>query len=174
MFFQNEILGDMKKLDFKINNKIDSSINELKTKINESYNQNKILNEKLEEILSLININSDKNQEIEKLIKFKSKMEDLTETINSKTEKLKKEIQDTNFKYDKILDWNLTLPGIIGTEKSKYKSLRDFLDFLNKTIHTLNTNKDKNNIDLKGYKEKLETNIKSFGLQIDNVTNKFK
>ena len=39
MFFQNEILGDMKKLDIKINNKLDSSIEELKTKINESHNQ---------------------------------------------------------------------------------------------------------------------------------------
>ena len=174
MFFQNEILGDMKKLDIKINNKIDSSIEELKTKINESHNQNTILNAKLVEILTLINTNNDKNQEIEKLIKFKSKMEDLTETINSKTEKLKKEIEDTNFKYDKILDFNLTLPGIIGTEKSKYKSLRDFLDYLNKTIHSLNTSKDKNNIDLKSYKDKLETLIKSFSLQIDNVTNKFK
>jgi hypothetical protein len=101
-------------------------------------------------------------------------MENLIETINSKTDKLKKEIQDTNFKYDKLLDWNLTLPGIIGTEKSKYKSLRDFLDFLNKTIHTLNTNKDKNNIDLKSYKDKIENLIKSFSLQIDNVINKFK
>ena len=176
MFFQNEILSDLKKLESKLNGKIDLSIEEIKEKLNENDTKNTALSEKFDDLTNLLNNNNDKdkNEEIKKLQKFKTTMEDFTSKIRIKTDKLENEIDNTNYKFDKILNWNLTLPGIIGTEKCKFKSLREFLDFTNKTIQTLNTNKDKNNIDLKSYKEKLETNIRSFGLQIDNVTNKFK
>ena len=176
MFFQNEILSDLKKLETKLNNKLDLSIEEIKVKLTENDTKNANLSEKFEDLTNLLNNNNDKdkNDEIKKLQKFKSNMEEFTSKIRIKTDKLETELDNTNYKFDKILNWNLTLPGIIGTEKCKFKSLREFLDFTNKTIQTLNTNKDKNNIDLKSYKDKLETNIRSFGLQIDNVTNKFK
>ena len=172
MFFQNEILGDIKKLEQKINNKIESSIEELKIKVNDLRNTN--LYERYENITSMLHSNHEKSEQVDKLLKFKTKIEEFAGKLNNKTDKLEKELEDSTNKFDKILNYNLTLPGIIGNEKCKYKNLRDFLDYINKTIHTLSTNKDKNNIDLKGYKEKLETNIKSFGLQIDHVTNKFK
>ncbi len=52
MFFQNEILGDMKKLEQKINSKIESSIEELKTKVNDLRNTN--LQKKYENTTSML------------------------------------------------------------------------------------------------------------------------
>ena len=174
MFFQNEFLGDIKKLELKIYNKIDSSNNELKEKVINIENNIKTLSDKYEELFVLFNENKEKNEEIDKLNQFKSKIDEITSKNASKIEQLEKDIEDSNFKFDKIFDMNLTLPGIIGTEKCKYKNLRDFLDYANKSINLLLTNKDKNIIDFRGYKDKLETTIKNFNLQIDNVTNKYK
>jgi hypothetical protein len=176
MFFQNEVLGDMKKLESKLNSKIEASIEELKSLFSQNDTKNNILNEKFEEFFNSMNSQNKKNnnEDIEKLKKIQTNIEELIMKLDIRTEKLEKEIDNTNFKFDKILNWNLTLPGIIGTETSKFKSLRDFLEYINKTLQILNTNKDKNIIDLKSYKEKLENNIKSFGLQIDYVTNSFK
>ena len=174
MFFQNELLGDIKKLELKIFNKIDSSNDDLKEKVLNSEKNIKELSDKYTELLLLINKNKDKNEEIEKLIQFKSKVNDITSRNSSKIEQLEKDLRNTNYKFDKILDINLTLPGIIGTEKCKYKNLRDFLEYVYKSINILSTNKDKNIIDFKGYKDKLETTIKNFNLQIDNVISKYK
>ena len=174
MFFQNELLGDIKKLELKIFNKIDSSNDDLKEKVLNSEKNIKELSDKYAQLLLLINTNKDKNEEIEKLIQFKSKVNDITSRNSSKIEQLEKDLRNTNYKFDKILDINLTLPGIIGTEKCKYKNLRDFLEYVYKSINILSTNKDKNIIDFKGYKDKLETTIKNFNLQIDNVISKYK
>ena len=176
MFFQNEVLGDIKKLEAKLNIKFNTSIEELKLLLSQNDSKNNILHEKFEELTNLMNFQNkkDDNEIIQKLKKNLSKTEELTGKLDVKIEKLENELDNTNFKFDKILNWNLTLPGIIGTETCKFKSLREFLDYINKTIQTLNNNKEKNNIDLKSYKEKLENIIKSFNLQIDSVTNTFK
>ena len=156
MFFQNEVLGDIKKLEAKLNIKFNTSIEELKLLLSQNDSKNNILHEKFEELTNLMNFQNkkDDNEIIQKLKKNLSKTEELTGKLDVRIEKLENEIDNTNFKFDKILNWNLTLPGIIGTETCKFKSLREFLDYINKTIQILNNNKEKNNIDLKSYKEK--------------------
>ena len=174
MFFQNEILSDIKKLESKINLKIDKQIEDLKQKIIHSEKTTKNLSDKYEELFTLTHTFKDKNEEIDKILQFHSKVEDITSRNTSKIEKFEKDIGNISFKYDKILNMNLTLPGIIGTEKCKYKNLRDFLDYANKSIHILMTHKDKQIIDFRSYKDRLETTIKNFNLQIDHVINKYK
>ena len=174
MFFQNEILTDIKKLESKINIKIDKQIEDLKQKIMNSEKTTKTLSDKYDELFALSHSFKDKNEEINKILQFYSKVEDITSRNTSKIEKFEKDIGNITFKYDKILNMNLTLPGIIGTEKCKFKNLRDFLDYANKSIHILMSHKDKQIFDFRGYKDKLDTTIKNFNLQIDHVINKYK
>ncbi len=174
MFFQNEILADIKKLESKINLKIDKQIEDLKQKIIHSEKTTKTLSDKYDELFALTHIFKDKKEEIDKILHFHSQVEDITSRNTSKIEKFEKDIGNITYKYDKILNFNLTLPGIIGTEKCKFKNLRDFLDYANKSIYILMTHKDKQIIDFRGYKDKLDTTIKNFNLQIDHVINKYK
>ena len=83
--------------------------------------------------------------------------------LNNLREDYNKSIQ----KYDKICLDNLELPGYIG-KYSKYKNCQVFFDEVIKELNKLNSYREKNIIDLKAYKEKLEQIIKTFNSLVDN------
>ena len=83
--------------------------------------------------------------------------------INNLREDYNKSVQ----KYDKIYLDNLELPGYIG-KYSKYKNCQVFFDDIIKELNKFNSYKEKNSIDLKAYKEKLELIIKTFNTLVDN------
>ena len=83
--------------------------------------------------------------------------------INNLREEYNKSVQ----KYDKIYLDNLELPGYIG-KYSKYKNCQVFFDEVIKEINKLNSYKEKNTLDLKAYKDKLELIIKTFNTLVDN------
>ena len=70
-------------------------------------------------------------------------------------------------KYDKIYLDNLELPGYIG-RCAKYKNCQNFFLDVIKDLAKLNKYKEKNMIDLKLYKEKLESIINSMNSILDN------
>ena len=70
-------------------------------------------------------------------------------------------------KYDKIYLDNLELPGYIG-KFAKFKNCQMFFEHVIKEIDKINQYKEKNNLDLKAYKEKLDGIIKSFHLLVKN------
>ena len=77
MFFQNEVLGDIKKLEAKLNIKFNTSIEELKLLLSQNDSKNNILHEKFEELTNLMNFQNkkDDNEIIQKLKKNLSKTE---------------------------------------------------------------------------------------------------
>ena len=70
-------------------------------------------------------------------------------------------------KYDKIYLDNLELPGYIG-KFAKFKNCQAFFDFVIREIDKTNLYKEKNNIDLKNNKDRLDNTIKSFNLLFKN------
>ena len=70
-------------------------------------------------------------------------------------------------KYDKIYLDNLELPGYIG-KFAKFKNCQSFFDFLIREIDKTNLYKEKNNLDIKNYKERLDNTIKTFNLLFKN------
>ena len=83
--------------------------------------------------------------------------------LNNLREEYNKSVQ----KYDKIYLDNLELPGYIG-KYSKYKNCQVFFEEVIKEINKLNSYKEKNILDLKAYKDKLELIIKTFNTLVDN------
>ena len=65
------------------------------------------------------------------------------------------ELSSAKIKYNKIFIDNLTVPGYIG-EYSQYKTLREYLSVNISQVSSLVTYKDKMDLDLKQYKDKLE------------------
>ena len=70
-------------------------------------------------------------------------------------------------KYDKIYLDNLELPGFIGPY-AKFKNCKTFFDYVLREFNKINQYKEKNIMDVKAYKEKLENIIKSINLLIKN------
>ena len=71
------------------------------------------------------------------------------------------DLNKAKIKYDKIFIDNLTVPGYIG-EYSQFKTLRNYIEHNISTVTMLISNKEKNEIDLKSYKDKLESIIVQF------------
>jgi len=83
--------------------------------------------------------------------------------INNLSQDFIKSVQ----KYDKIYLDNLELPGYIG-KFAKFKNCQSFFDFLIREIDKINLYKEKNNLDIKNNKDRLENTIKSFNLLFKN------
>ena len=81
------------------------------------------------------------------------------------------ELSSAKLKYDKIFIDNLTVPGYIG-EYSQYKTLREYLSVNISQVSSLVTYKDKMDLDLKQYKDKLESLIFQFTQSFSEIKTK--
>ena len=168
LFFQNEILGDMKKIETKINDRMN--------KISSILDTQKFLNEKnINELKSMIQNITVKKEEKPDLTQFDNKLKEAIQNMQEQTGKLEirfnilnKDFQNACFRYDKTISTNLIIPGIIGAG-CPYDNLRIFLEYINTKLAELNKEKDKNVLDTKLYKEKLENLIKLNQKQLETM-----
>ena len=172
MFFQNEVLMDIKKLDHKLNGKIDEKNNELNDKITKTEQKVSILVTQISEVLNSIATNKSYEDKIANFVNFKQKTEESLFVFESKIHTLEKDISNAVYKFDNIINNTILVPGLIGNS-CKYPSVKAFLNYTNKSILELISFKEKNIIDLKSYKSKLESIIQQFNLQIENIQTKF-
>ena len=172
IFFQNEILEDMKKLENKINNIIISNSNNLLEKVNLNKNNIEATNKKIFEIIKLVN-NEDEKIKINSYIdKFKTKIDEFTFANDTKMTSLEKQLNELSFKYDKLIISNLTCPGFIG-KGCEYSNLRSFLEYLREKLKELFNARDSQYREMRIYKEKLETLINQLKLQMNLNEAKF-
>ena len=172
MFFQNEVLMDIKKLDHKLNGKIDEKNNELTDKITKTEQKVSLLLTQISELMNSIATNKSNDDKIKDFISFKQKTEESLYLYESKIHSIEKDISNAVYKFDSVINNTILVPGLIGNS-CKYPSVKAFLNYTNKTIIELLSFKEKNIVDLKSYKSKLENIIQQFHLQIENVQTKF-
>ena len=138
-------------------NKIEKNFEQYANTLNKNYtniiNSQANLNSKLDKIKDY---ESFYNQTNDKLISHEIRLNNIRDDLSKATQK-----------YDKIYLDNLELPGYIG-RCAKYKNCQIFFNDVIKEINSLNQFKEKNIIDLKSYKDKLENIIKSFNILVDN------
>ena len=127
----------------------------------------KILNSNYNNIIgSQANINT----ELDKLKNYESfcnKTNDKLISHEIRINNIREDFSKATQKYDKIYLDNLELPGYIG-RCAKYKNCQFFFNDIIKELSSLNQYKEKNILDLKSYKEKLENIIKSINILVDN------
>ena len=137
--------------------KTEKDYSELTKRINDNY-------------LEVLSSQAQINNRLDKLNAFESfsmKANDQLISHEIRLNNLREEYNKSVQKYDKIYLDNLELPGYIG-KYSKYKNCQVFFEDVIKEINKLNSYKEKNIIDLKAYKEKLEQIIKTFNTLVDN------
>jgi len=172
LFFQNEILTDVKKVETRINERIAQTTDFIDQQNQKIENKFKEINSRFESILNQMQ-EKDTSLKFETLIQqIKHKIDESISKIEIKLNLLDKDLSDACFKYDKAISNNLKVPGLIGSS-CPYDSLRPFLEFINRKLSELLKSKDKQTLDLKKYKEKMESMMGQNKTQLDTVQNKF-
>ena len=172
IFFQNEFLQEMKKLENKFNEKF--------SQILKSFQNEKLVTEQkfhfYDDKISSLTIAMETNTDFQIIKKdFEKLKEQIKEERISNTNRLfylERDLSDACFKYDSMLSSFVSIPGIIG-KGCKYSEIKIFFEFIDKKLHELINQRDRSNIDLEKYKKKLETLIGQFRLQIDSSQNKY-
>ena len=171
IFFKNEILSDIKKIESKFTDKL-FQINDLISQTNfKIENKQKDLYAKYDLLSSQLHEKKNKESFETALLPFKQKIEDSISKLGINLNILEKDFGNSCYKYDKIFSNNFNVPGLIGNG-CPYDSLRPFLEYINLKITELLKAKEKQTFDLKKYKEKLETIINNNKTQFETAQNK--
>ena len=171
-------IKEIKFLKDDIMNYFKQKFEEYSTKLDENISKITQIEKNFEIMTESININYNKiiktqatmQSELDKLKNYDSFSKNVKDRLVSheiRLNNIREDFSKATQKYDKIYLDNLELPGFIG-RCAKYKNCQIFFEDVIKNLATLNLFREKNIIDLKSYKEKLENIIKTFHILVDN------
>ena len=169
--FKNDILKDVRSMKSSLAEKYLILEANLKEKINHFDLTIKTFEQKIFELSKLITIDKTMKEKVESLCEFKEESRDnifkQRAKLNELDNKVTKEINRIN---DILLD-SVIYPGIIGGN-SKYKNFHEFMDYVMKELGEITLIKDKNGMDLRPFKKKIEQTVDAFKIQINNMYSK--
>ena len=165
--FKDNILSLLKERDKFFLDKL----SEYKTstdKIKFDFNsENKLSNSKFSKIIDTQAKMTSRLDQLSDYENFVTKTNDKLVSHDIRLTNIRNDFSLATQKYDKIYLDNLELPGYIG-RCAKYKTCQSFFLDVIKDLAKLNIYREKNIIDLKMYKDKLETIISSMNSILDN------
>ena len=142
--FKNDILKDIRNLDKKITEQIkkkndlyDSAIEDLIKKLEKLEKENNASSYSIIEIKSKLSGFND-------FITFRQNIDNRIYSLEMKIKIFFDEINRIKTKYDRIIEDNLIMPGIIGIN-SKFKNLGDFINYINKEIPKIKNQTEEQN-----------------------------
>ena len=175
LFFQNDILKDIKSLETTMNKKI-SQLNQVMIESTKEH-ESKIskLSDNINELIAKFALHKQGTEHIEKLIQWKGTINDSLIDFKTQINVVNRSLNNAISKYDNIIIDNLSLPGIVGIT-CKYKNFKEFFEFIYSELKANNIFKEqqllynkKNKEDLKNIIKKEETDI----IEVKNKANKF-
>ena len=146
-----------------------SYITELDKKYSELNYRTKELSNKLNQMTCSSpqqKINIEKISELENTC---SKLTNKTTTHEIRIGQISKEVSDFCFKYEKMLKESFNFPGIVGPF-CKYKSISDFITYLNDQCSILIAFKEKCILDFESYQKKADGLFQSINYKLENYT----
>ena len=165
--FKDEILIYLSERNQHYKSLINSFHDKIQENKKEYFEQMKLISENYGKILSSQAALNNKIEKISNIELFINKTNDQLITHEIRINNLASDHIKATQKYDKIYLDNLELPGYIG-KFAKFKNCQAFFENIIKELDKVNQYKEKNNLDIKTYKEKLDGIIKSFHLLIKN------
>ena len=171
-FFKNDILKELKNLELKIDTQKKLN-NDLRNKISSQDSKLSKIKDELENVTNIVSDNEATTnfykEKINKLMDYKRKNEDNYSSLDYKIKSNSEDLKNAIDKYDKIIHDNLIHPSALGKEK-RFKDLQELLNYILDNIKIFSVFKDKNEIDLRTYKIKLDTMIQSINLKMSGIT----
>ena len=169
LFLKDDILKDFREIETKLNTKYESQNSNTLIKLHKFENSIEVMKNKIYELSNLIVTDNDIQQKVLNLQEFKTKVSDKLIFIDIALKENESAIKEAIDKYDKILNESIFYQGIIGSN-CKFLNFHQLIDYLLLNINQFVIFKEKNMIDLKGYKIKLESLLKSLKIQNDSMT----
>ena len=166
VFFKNDILQDIKKVEIIINDKISLLRNQLENFNSLNDQKYEYYKDKYNEILEKSDTSEFQTKMKEKFEIFGKKMEDSIISNNIKIQKMEKELADSCYKYDKIYLKNMTSSGLIG-DGCPYPTMKSFFVYVDKKIKELMKLSDKTFADFNSLKTYLDKAIEAFDKHIE-------
>lgn len=167
IFFQNDILTDIKKMEIQTNNKLTSINQTLLSKINEYDTKFSKVFENITELVSVISSRKFDNERIEDLLSMKTKFSDQIYQNQSHLSTLEKSLENSIYRYDRAILDNLQVPGIIGVS-CKYKNCRMFFEEMYEELKTTKKFKEEEKAAMKSFQDKIDTRL----FKVENELNK--
>ena len=171
LYFKNDILKDMKEQITRLNSKYIKRINELEEKLNDTQKKSEVCYQKISNITEGVSYQKMYQQRFSELEKFQSKASESLINNEFKIKNLENLLQDTISKYDKIILDSILYPGIIG-KKNEFQTFHDLLDYLLINMKKLLISKDKENLEKKETKNKIDETLEKFRGHINFCVNK--
>ena len=172
-FFKDEILKEINDINDKLIIRIASNFQEINEKLIKNEESFKLINDKFDEIYAK-NVKYDEyDNKINSLFEFKIKNENELLSHLTMMNRIKNEMKDGFLEYNYILKKYKSNDELVG-ERRKFKTFPELIKFLYQNISQFNTLQEKNNLDFKGYKAKLDSTINSFKNQINTIITSMK
>ena len=168
LYFKNETLKDIKEVQKKMFDKYATLDNDIKDKFELYEKKINSYGLKIDELFKSINIDKTIKEKVEQLLEFKEKTNDTILTEKIRLDNFRNDLKENVTRIDKILSDSVIYPGIIGGI-SKYKTFHDLIDYVLTQCSLNLTFREKNIMDLKNYKIKLEGLISTFNTQVNNI-----
>lgn len=168
LFFKNDVLKDIKNFENKLNMKCDCQTSILQEKLDKYDIKLGVMTEKINSLGDKISTNISLKEKIEELFHYKQKIEGNLITQDIRIETVIRDLKNAINKYDKILLESVIYSGIIGIN-ARFKTFHEFIDYTLLHLSQLNNFKEKNDLDLKGYKKKLEILTQGLKVQIESI-----
>ena len=170
LFFKNEILGDLKQLENRILKKMEQKGDSSEKKIVEIETNIEALSQKLFSMSNFYSENVTMKDKLDNLFQACKKMEETLYTHEYKLSEIAKDLVTAINKYDRLIEKSIIYPGLIGSSNSKFNTFHNFIDFVMQNISQLVLFKEKTmGMDLKQYKNKLESTIEGFKKQTEEI-----
>ena len=168
LLFKNETLKDFKEAQKKMFDKYSNLDENIKNRLDEFEKRINSYEIKITELSKLINVDKLIKEKIEELLEFKVKTNDKLLTEKIRLDNIRNDLKQNVTRIDKILTDSVIYPGIIGGI-SKYKTFHDLIDYVLTQCSLNLTFREKNIMDLKSYKTKLEGLIEVFNNQVNSI-----
>ena len=173
MIFKEEVLVDFKDLGKKLDQKYNKINNELRENMELFDEKISNLESKILELNSKIVTDTITREKLSQLLNFKEKAEIKMEINKNKIRMINNETYNKINEIDNLLRFSFFIPGLIGP-KYKYKTFREFIEYISSQVNSLNSFKEKALIELGLYKTKLEYLFNSLKIKIDNAEKEIK
>ena len=171
LYFKNDILKDMKDQIARLNSKYIKRINELEEKLKDTQTKSEVCYQKISNITVGVTNQITYQQRFSELEKFQSKASETLMNVEFKIKNVENLLQDTISKYDKIILDSILYPGVIG-KKNEFQTFHDLIDYVLINMKKLLMSKDKENLEKKETKNKIDETLEKFRGHINFCVNK--
>ena len=172
LFFKNDMLKDIRKLEEKLNLKMTNQNLMSSEQYNAFEKKMDSITTQITEINSLLVNNTNLTEKVNTLQIFKSRTEDSIFRVNARINTFQKEYREYIDNVEILINNNLKYPGIIG-KNSRFSNFRHFIDYILKYFKDFNDFKDEiRNFNFNEFKKKIISDLNDFRFAInENYSN---